>query len=99
MSNPIYKSFMGRLTEAWYALSAEQQQALMASLAAEQKRFGVKSVVLCDSSWSSDRYTLFGVEEFPDMDALHGYHAALSKLNWLRYTDGISLIGTEWNGV
>jgi hypothetical protein len=42
---------------------------------------------------------LFGVEEFPDMDALHGYHAALSKLNWLRYTDGISLIGTEWNGV
>lgn len=95
MSKPIYKSFMGRMTEAWYALSAEQQQALMASLAAEEKRLGVKSVVACDSSWSSDHILFFGIEEFPDLDAVQAYHAALLKLNWFRYIDGTTALGTK----
>jgi hypothetical protein len=91
----IYKSFMGRMSEAWYALSSEQQAELLARLDEERKRAGGKSVIMCDSSWSSDHVLFFGVEEFPDLDAVQAYHAALMKLNWFRYIDGNTVLGTK----
>ena len=96
MSTSIYKSFMGHMTEAWYALSAEAQQALMAKLEEEGKRIGVKGVIMCNASWSSDHYQFFGFEEYPDMKAVQQYHDALMKMNWFRYVDGQTVLGTKW---
>ncbi len=42
MATPIYKSFMGHMNEAWYALSEQDQQALMARLAEASERVGQK---------------------------------------------------------
>jgi len=70
MATPIYKSFMGHMTEAWYALSADEQQALMSKLTEASEHVGKKSILMCDSTWSSDHYQFFGVEEFSDLEAL-----------------------------
>lgn len=86
---------MGRMSEAWYQLSPEQQAELFAKLGEERNRAGCKVVILCDSSWSSDHALFFGVEEFPDLDAVKAYHAALMKLNWFRYLDGTTVLGTK----
>ncbi len=96
MATPIYKSFMGHMNEAWYALSEQEQQALMARLAEAGERVGKKSILMCTTTWSSDHYQFFGVEEFPDMEAVQQYHDALVKMNWFRYVDGQTLLGTKW---
>jgi hypothetical protein len=96
MATPVYKSYMGHTNEAWYALSAEEQQALMSKMAEAGKRVGIKTLITCDTTWSLDHYQFFGVEEFPSMEALQQYHDALMKMNWFRYCDGQTLIGTKW---
>ena len=68
----------------------------MARLAEAGERVGKKSILMCTTTWSSDHYQFFGVEEFPDMEAVQQYHDALVKMNWFRYVDGQTLLGTKW---
>jgi hypothetical protein len=87
---------MGHMNEAWYALPEQEQQTLMAKLTEASERVGKKSLLTCNTSWSSDHYQFFGVEEFPSMEALQQYHDVLMKMNWFRYCEGQTLIGTKW---
>jgi hypothetical protein len=53
MAGPIYKMFHARWTEAWYQLSQEQRDAIFQQMAETAERLGVKSTLVCDSSWNS----------------------------------------------
>jgi hypothetical protein len=98
MSKPINKVFMGQPSEAWYHLTLEERNQFLAKISEAQAKFGVKSLVYCDSSWSSDKYSFFGVEEFPSFEALQGYHAYLAEIEWTRYvTEKESLLGTSYS--
>jgi hypothetical protein len=96
MSEPIYKLFTAKFTEAWYHLSADQQTSLMAKVNDALERVGGKRIVLCDSSWSSERWIGFGVEQFPSLEAVQNHARLLNELNWLRYLESKTLLGTEW---
>jgi hypothetical protein len=96
MAQPIYKVFLLKPTEAWYQLSKAQQDALLKKLNKAFEKAGGKRLALCDSSWSSDQWTGFGVEMFPSIEAVQQYMKALNDLNWLRYGESISVLGTEW---
>lgn len=96
MSATIYKCFMGRPSEAWYALTAEQQQQKFAQLDEARVQAGGKTLIMCNSSWASDHILFFGIEEFPSIEAVQQYHAALEKMNWFRYVDGQTALGTKW---
>ena len=65
MAEPIYKFFMGRFLEAWYQLSEEEQNSLTAKLNEALEKVGAKRPILCDTNWSSDQWSIGGVEEFP----------------------------------
>jgi hypothetical protein len=86
---------MGRLLEAWYQLSKEEQNSLVAKLNEGLEKVGAKRLVLCDSSWSSDQWMVSGVEEFPNIEAVHKYTAVLNELKWFRYCESTSLLGTK----
>jgi hypothetical protein len=92
----IYKMFMVRPTEAWYQLSKEAQDELMGKVDAALTKVGGKRNVLCDSSWASEEWTGFGVEEFPSIEALQEHTKLLTELNWYRYIVSTTLLGTEW---
>ena len=96
MTQPIYKVFMGRFSEAWYQLSEAEQTQLVGRLEAKLSEVGAKSVIMGDSRWSSDQWHFFGVDEFPNLEAVQQYHAFLGEVNWFRYTDGITALGTKW---
>ena len=49
MAEPIYKLFMGRFSEAWYQLSKEEQNSLIAKLNWALEKVGGKRPLLCDS--------------------------------------------------
>ena len=95
MAEPSYKLFMGRFSEAWYQLSKEEQNSLIAKLNGALEKVGGKRPLLCDSSWSSDQWSFAGIEEFPNIEAVRKFTAALQELNWFRYFESTNVLGTK----
>jgi hypothetical protein len=81
MSKPIYKFFMARFSEAWYQLSEEKQNSLIAKVNEALEKVGAKRLILCNSSWSSEQWKFAGAEEFPNIEAVQNQTAALEELN------------------
>ncbi len=59
------------------------------------KQVGGQRTMIGDSSWSSEEYPGFFIEVFPDVAALQKYTAYLNQLNFLRYFDTLTVVGTE----
>ena len=92
---PIFKFWQATFNEAWYQLSTEEQGQRLAKVQAALEQVGGKAVVLCDSSWSNEEWSGFGVEEFPDIEAVQKHTQLLNELNWNRYLRGTSMLGTK----
>ena len=94
MAQPIYKMWRVGVKEAWYQLSKEQQDTLFAKVDEAMKSVGGKSMVFCNSSWHSEQWQYFGLEEFPSIEAVQEYNRCLMELDWFRYLDSDILLGT-----
>jgi hypothetical protein len=94
MAKPIYKLYMARLSEAGYQLTQEERDKMLAQRDEIAQRLGIKTIIICDSSWVSEQFLFWGVEEFPDMDVVYEFHAELNKLSWFRYLESETLLGT-----
>ena len=95
MAGPIYKMFRAGVKEAWYQLSKEDQDALFAKIQDAMKSVGGKSMLVCNSSWNSEQWLFWGVEEFPSLEAVQEYSRCLEELNWFRYVDSEVLLGSK----
>ena len=95
MAGPIYKMFRAGVKEAWYQLSKEEQDALFAKIQDAMKSVGGKSMLVCNSSWNSEQWLFWGVEEFPSLEAVQEYSRCLEELNWFRYVDSEVLLGSK----
>jgi len=91
----IYKFWQATFNEAWYQLSAEEQQDRLAKVGAALEQVGGKPLVICDSEWSNEQWQVFGVEEFPDIEAVQKHTGLLRELNWARYLTSVSTLGTK----
>lgn len=95
MAQPIYNLWQGRFTEAWHQLAEQEQQRLLGLVAEALNTAGGKELILCSAAWSNERWPFFGVEEFPDLEAVQRHDQILSDLNWARYIESRSTLGTE----
>ena len=95
MSGPIYKVFLFRNTEAYYQASEAERNEFLSKLEAAFQKVGGKRLVMCNSYWSSDQWSIFGVEVFPDIEAVQQYAEAMNELNMPRYVESMSVLGTE----
>src|SRR4051812_21616464 len=96
MAQPIYKMFMVKPTEAFFCLPKEQQDKILADVRACLDKAGGKSILACNSSWSSEEWLVFGVEEFPNIEAVQLHSKLLGEMNWYRYLESKTLLGTAW---
>ena len=98
MAGPVYKLFLfGGYSEAFYELSQEEKDSLMAKHDEDFERVGGKRILLCDSKWSSGQWAGFGIEEFPSIEALQENEKDLDEMNWGRYGKGsMYVLGTKW---
>lgn len=96
MAQPIYKSFRLRFTEAWFQLSKEEQDKLLEKVGGALEKVGGKPVVMCDSTWTSEEWWYWGVEEFPSIEAVQEHAKMLAALNWMRYCHSDSMLGTAY---
>ena len=83
-----------RFKEAGYALSNEERAAKLAQVAAARQECGGKLLVSAASRWSDYGTYGFGAEIFPDFASLQKHTAALDNLDWFRYIESESFIGT-----
>jgi hypothetical protein len=95
MGQSVYKLWQGRFTEAWHQLAQEDQQRLLSQVMEALNKAGGKELVICSAAWSNERWPFFVVEEFPDLDAVQRHEQILTDLNWARYIDSRTTLGTE----
>lgn len=95
MTNKVYKMFLGKIAEAWYQLSSEEQSRLMDRVEAALAEVGGKTVIMCDPSWANEQWDFWGVEEFPNLEAVQKHTELLNELDWFRYSEAISVLGTD----
>jgi hypothetical protein len=98
MAGPIYKIYMFRPTEAYYQSSEEEREAVMAKNEEAFTKAGGKDIVTCNSAWSNEQWMVFGVSEYPSVEAVQEHVAAQTELNWFRYVESYTLLGTKWPG-
>ena len=97
MAQPIYKLFLAKPSEAWYQLSQEEQADLMAKVSAVLAKVGGKSVITLNSLWATEQWAFWGVEQFPDLEALQENARLLDELNWFRYVESMTFLGSEFH--
>jgi hypothetical protein len=96
MSKKIYKLFIGKTTEAWHRLSKDEQHELLTKVQAAVEQAGGKRVLMCDPTWSTEEWHFWGVEEFPDIEAVMKHTKLLAELTWERYVDSMTFLGTKY---
>ena len=96
MSKPVYVLCMTRdRTEVAYQLFQQgQAQEIILKAFASRDRAGGKVSVSCDSRWSSQQWRSFGVEEYPSIEALQEHMKRLEQMNWWRYGEITTILGT-----
>ena len=96
MAKPIYKLFVAKPSQTSYKLSQEEQQKIFAKIEEALEKVGGKQIIACDSGWASEQWTFWGVEEYPDIEAVQKYTEMLNELNWFQYVDSFTVLGTKF---
>jgi len=97
MGNPVYELWMSKPTEAFYALSEEEQNALSVKNDAALAAVGGKTVIGCAAPWSAEQLEGWGVEEYPDFAAAQRHAELVQELNWRRYFSGTVILGIRYD--
>jgi len=96
MSAPVYLLVLGKgFTEAWYQLSKEERDGLWAKVVEIDKRAGITPHISCNSRWADEEIMLWGVAEYPSMEAYQQKVAELEAIEWWRYFSGRTILGTK----
>jgi hypothetical protein len=95
MAGPIYSVFMMKYTDAWYKLSADERAKLAAQGEEALKKVGGERLVACVSVWCSEEWLGWGVEKYPDIDAVQNHAQLLWNFGWYNYIESKSYLGVE----
>jgi hypothetical protein len=95
MAQPIYVVFFVKWKEPYYKLTTEEQNKLGEQGDAALKQVGGERIVTCMSFWANEKWLGWGVEKYPDIEAVQKHSTALYELNWFNYFDSITYLGTE----
>jgi hypothetical protein len=95
MAQPIYVVFFVKWKEPYYKLTTEEQNKLGEQGEAALKQVGGEHIVTCMSFWANEQWLGWGVEKYPDIEAVQKHAMALYDLNWFNYFDSTTTLGTE----
>lgn len=96
---PIYHLFIVRgYREAYYQLSPEARDQLWARVGESGRAAGAKVLVGCYSRWSNETYPAWGVEEFPNLQAVQQSARTNEKNQHFRYIEAETYKGVLMEG-
>ena len=96
MAQPIYKLWLiKRVTDGFFQLSEAEREQHFAKLRQAMEQVGGKVVIYCDSAWSSEQWQAFGIEEYPDIEAVQKLAAIHEEIQHFRYVESMTVLGTR----
>ena len=95
MAQPIYKVWFMKYKEPWYKLTTEEQNKLVAKNAESLKQLGAEVVMMRVCLWSSEEWIAWGVEKYPDIEAVQKHAMSLFSLKWFQYVESKTYLGVE----
>jgi hypothetical protein len=95
MAQPIYKVFFMKYKEPYYKLTTEERNKLEEQAEAALKQVGAERILACASVWANEQWLGWGVEKYPDIEAVQKHEMNLYGLNWFEYFDSKTYLGTE----
>jgi hypothetical protein len=96
MPEPIYKLYLLKAAPAWFGLSKSEQEAVLTRVRPLLGKVGAKSLLICKSNWASERWSVFGMEEFPDCEAEREHARMLEDVPWPGpFFESYSILGTK----
>jgi hypothetical protein len=98
MAKPIYKMWMVELKNSWQQLSPEEKQHHLDRVSGALKEVGAKNIVTVKSAWYDEQWQYFGLEEFPDVEAVRKFVDMLQEMGHYRYFRTKGLMGSEYKG-
>lgn len=94
MSEPIYKFWKIRQTEAWYRLNEEEKRSKIALIEGARERVGNKTIFAADCRWSTDTWSHFGIDQYPSLESVKEFTSLLQDMDLFRYIDSSVILGT-----
>lgn len=95
MAQAIYKVWFMKYKEPWYKLTQEEQNKLTNHNVESLKQVGAESLMMCVSGTFSEEWLGWGVEKYPDLEALQKHTMNLFNIHWFEYIDSWTCLGTE----
>jgi hypothetical protein len=95
MAQPIYKVWLMKYKEPWYKLTTEEQNKLNEQNQESLKQVGGESIMMCMSVWASEEWLGWGVEKYPNIEAVQKHTENLFNLNWFEYIESSTYLGVE----
>ena len=92
---PIIKVWLWRPTEAWYELSQEERDRVMEEDGIFLKKIGAKSILTGQCYWSNEEWAYFGVQEYPDIEAVQKHAEYELEREYLKYGESKTYLGTR----
>ena len=81
--------------EAWYRLSEDEQKELTDKIWKNLEEVGAKIIIrMCDCYWSDQEWGIFGVLEFPEIEAVQKQAEFYNEIEWPRYAEVKTYLGT-----
>lgn len=96
MATPIFLLVLGKgYTEAWYQLAPAERASLQAKVQEIDQRVGATYHIVCKARWANEELAIWGVGEYPSLEAYQQKVAELEALDWWRYWSGSTILGTK----
>lgn len=96
---PVYRVYLTGKTDFARQLSAEELEQRYAVTHAQAQRAGAQLLLSAYMRWNNEGYDYFGIERFPNMEALIGFSQFLSSSDWYHLVHSRSYLGTAFGGI
>jgi len=92
----IYKAWLMNYRPAWYALSKSAQDEMMGKVGESLHKVGGRVLLIAAALWADEKWAAWGVEEYPNIEAVIQHAQTIGDYNWFRYTKSWTTLGITW---
>jgi hypothetical protein len=96
---PIYRVYLSRLTPKGYELSTDRLNEINSQTNQAARDAGSIAILSAYCRWNNEAWEYFGVERFPNLEAVLRYSQYLSVSNWYSIWESRSYLGTAVGGL
>lgn len=93
MDTPLYKLYIYKRTPQFFLTPAADVRAIRARMAERQAALGIRDLFNAEMAWSNEKYEYFGVEFYPNLEAVQNYTRCMMECGYYQFVQGESYLG------